>query len=633
MSGRLCRPTISYNLNSHGLSIRFDYGFRPQEAWGALTVATLESFGKLPLPWSGCYPAGASRAGTCSGWASPQEIRPPGTALPTQETGSLRNIAVTAVTVRARGFVHAASRTRWSAATPPALVIGAVALVVAGLLVGLPAKPVAGQPLPTFAPLAPQADGHRTASNLPLDAPFLVQFTKPMNPGTVETALQVTPPVPVKFLWDATGQQLSLAPDPHWQPYTSYTVDISTDATDQEGLNLAKPVHTTFESGSPTAGTVSATRMVDDRAAPGTAFQISFTRPVKLSTVLLRVGISPKVDFAVSGDDPTDAASQVFTITPKAALHTDTMYMVSMADGGTDSSGAALRPVDPLTVTTLKVPTAKFTPQAGAVANDTNQPISVSFSVTMDEKSTAAATKVEVNGRAVSGTIGWTDNDQTMTWSPKSSYPVGARISIRVAATARSEGGLTLAATTGVDFSIAAPRVRSYGTTIRTTSIPWTGGVASSSAPYHSAELYYLSLMNCTRTGGWVTSSGECSTATHHTMPARAALAFSDPIANQVARPYAKALADRGLLTHNLDGTSTHSRLCTGGFCGGSWGENIASPSNAGSGGMISIEVFFQNESPCRCAHYYNIMNPYFHRAGVGIWVSSGTRVVIDFYG
>jgi hypothetical protein len=48
---------------------------------------------------------------------------------------------------------------------------------------------------------------------------------------------------------------------------------------------------------------------------------------------------------------------------------------------------------------------------------------------------------------------------------------------------------------------------------------------------------------------------------------------------------------------------------------------------------MIAVEIFFQNEYWCRCAHYYNIMNSHFNQAGVGIWVEGGTRVVIDFYG
>ena len=54
---------------------------------------------------------------------------------------------------------------------------------------------------------------------------------------------------------------------------------------------------------------------------------------------------------------------------------------------------------------------------------------------------------------------------------------------------------------------------------------------------------------------------------------------------------------------------------------------------------MIHTELFFQNEyrcqhSRCEFAHYFNIMDPYFHRAGVGIWVSNGhVRLTIDFYG
>jgi hypothetical protein len=48
---------------------------------------------------------------------------------------------------------------------------------------------------------------------------------------------------------------------------------------------------------------------------------------------------------------------------------------------------------------------------------------------------------------------------------------------------------------------------------------------------------------------------------------------------------------------------------------------------------MIAVELFYQSESPCRCEHYMNIMLPYFHRAGVGVWVSGGSvRVSIDFY-
>jgi hypothetical protein len=525
---------------------------------------------------------------------------------------------------------RAASRLRGTATLQLAMVAGSIAVLVAGLLIGLPAKTVAGQSLPTFAALAPQADGHRSESNLPLDVPFQVQFTKPMNEGTVASALTITPQIDVRLLWDATAQVLSIEPQPYWAPYTQYTVDVSPEAADQEGLSLAAPVHSSFQSGSPTAGTITAPRVVGDRIAPTTAFQITFTRPVKLATVMLRVGISPRVDLSVVGDDPTDATSQVFTVTPKKALATDTDYTVSLSDGGTDAAGATLQALTTLEIKTLQTPSVvKFSPQDGTITYDTNQPISVQFSLAMDEKSAAAALSVTVSGRAVLGSTSWTDDATTLVFTPRSSFYVGARVSVRVEASARSAGGLAMTKVAGITFTVSQPKQRIYATTTR---IPFSGsGIGTTE--WSGSEQYYLSLMNCTRTGGWVTSGGDCSTATHHTLPARDALAFDEGIAAKVSRPYAKALADAGVLTHTLGGTTTHSRLSAAGYPSASWGENIASPGSSGASGMISIELFFQDESGYRGGHYANIMNGYFHRAGVGIWVSRGCRVVIDFYG
>jgi hypothetical protein len=372
--------------------------------------------------------------------------------------------------------------------------------------------------------------------------------------------------------------------------------------------------------------------MVADRASPSTAFQLTFTRPVKLATVLLRFGISPQTAITISGDDPTDVASQVFTMTPKSALMTNTEYQLVFADSGTDSSGATLQPVAPLKVTTLEAPAVvKITPQDGTIVRDPNQPISVQFSVPMDQKSAAAALTVKANGLAVNGTKAWSDDGLTVVFTPRYSFRPGSRIAVTVDKSARSTGGLAMPDTVSSAFTVLAPGQRTYAS--GGTRIPWTGGIASSTRPWHDSEVYYLSLMNCTRTGGWVLSGGTCSTQTHHTLPAQGPLAFSEGIADNVARPYAKALADTGTLTHNLYGTTTHGRMAAGGFPGGSWGENIASPGNPSAGGMVAVEIFFQNESWCRCAHYKNIMDSYFHRAGVGVWVSGGhTRVVIDFY-
>jgi hypothetical protein len=501
----------------------------------------------------------------------------------------------------------------------------AVASVAGLLLVALPTKQVvAGEQLPTFAPLAPQADAHRSDSGLALDVPFQVQFTKPMNEASVEAALTIQPSTEHRLLWDATSQVLSIAPSSHWVPFTNYTIDITSAATDQEGLSLATEIHTSFASGSPTAGTLSATLVVDDLVAPNTAFVLTFTRPVKLSTVVTRLAISPAVDVTIVGDDPTDAASTTFTMTPKAPLASDQNFVVSFADGGTDSSGAALQPVAPLAVTTMVAPAVlKFRPQDGQITYDTNQLVSVRFSTQMDTKATAAAFSVTDDGRAVAGNLYWSEGDTVLALAPRYAFAVGSKVVAKVSTAARSVTGMRIDKAASATFTVSKPRESSLA----------FGGVSSASAPYYASEVYYMKLMNCTRTGRWVTSGGACSTETHHTMPAQSALLLDANISNKVSRPYAKYMAVNRILIHE----GYHDppwRLCHwGGDCGPSWGENIAWPSSAGQAGMIAVELFYQSESPCQCEHYYNIMASYFHRAGVGVWVSGGAvRVSIDFY-
>ena len=543
----------------------------------------------------------------------------------------MRKTAAATLALPVDALVRAAAWLRRSARIQGFMMSLATIAVVGALLVGLPAKPVAGQPLPTFAPLAPQADSHSPESNLALDVPFELQFTKPMNEGSVEGALRIDPAVDVEFRWDATGQMLSLLPNPHWQPMTDYHISVSNAATDQEGLSLSTAVQASFQSGSLTAGTIAATRMVGDLTSPTTAFQITFTRPVKLGTVLAELGINPRLDVSIVGDDPTDVASQVFTMTPKDPLQTDTTYLVIMAAGGLDASGSALQTVAPLQVRTLATPAVQtFKPATGTKTYDTNQPISLRFTIAMDEKSSESALTVLANGRAVAGSTSWSEEDTVLNFTPRRSFAIGASVTVKLSTAARSTGGLHVAAASST-FLVSTPRSRAIAVT--RSKIPVTGGQGTSSAPYRDMENYYLSLMNCTRTGGWVTSSGDCSSQTRHTLPAQGALGLDAGISNNVSRPYAAALADSGLLTHNLNGTTTHGRLSAAGYGSGSWGENIASPGNAGQGGMIMVETFYQNESGCRCAHYYNIMNRYFHRVGIGIWVSRGVRIVIDFYG
>jgi uncharacterized protein YkwD len=501
----------------------------------------------------------------------------------------------------------------------------AILVVVAVLLAGLPVKPVEGIAPETFAPLAPQANVLRDNANLSLDSPFQIQFTKPMNEGSVEAALTLMPKVETKLRWDATDQTLSLLPATHWEVSTTYVLDVAATATDQEGLNLADPVHNSFQTGDLTEGQITATDALNGETAPTSSFQLTFTRPVKLATVVGRFGINPSVDATISGDDPTDMASTVFTLTPKTALDPATDYTVSFTDGGTDSSGAAIKHVDSLRTHTMVGPEViRFRPQDGSRTYDTNQPVSVRFSVPMDRAATAAAFTVTVGGTAVSGSKYWAEGDTVLVLTPRYSFKVGQTVVAKVGTGARSAGGIHIDTAVSATFIVARP----------TSSTVEGGGAATKTSPWHPSEVYYFNLMNCTRVGKWVTNNGSCSTVTRHTLPAQGALRLNPTISSKVSRPYAKYMADRKILDHYAY-HNPQWRLCNWAkMCGPAWGENIASPSTSGRGGMIAVELFYQNESWCRCEHYYNIMDPYFHQAGVGVWVTKGTvRVSIDFYG
>jgi hypothetical protein len=565
----------------------------------------------------------------------------------------MRQLAAAVLEVPAAGFKYLSRSVRRSLKMQLALGGIAIALLVSGLLVGLPTSKVDAKGPTPYDPPSPTAVTSDATSDVTVDAPYVLEFTRPMNEGSVADSLTIKPVVPVKLIWDSASETLSITPAPNWAAFTTYSIQVAGSAMDQSGMQLGSPVSASFMTGALTSGKITATIMADNLVAPTSDFQITFNRPVKLATIQARLSISPAITGVITGDDPTDVSSQVFTFTPDDILAGATSYTVSFdSNAATDAAGSALLPVAPLTVQTMVAPgVVRFRPKDKGTTSDPNQVISVRFSVPMDRASTAASLSVVAGGHAVRGSISWAENDTVLVLDPSATLPVGATVYARISATAKSATGQRLSGAVSASFKVLKPTVR---------RIPWTGGsvatksspsrasvtkispshaAATKTSPWHAAELYYLALMNCTRTGGWVTRSGNCSSVAHHTMQAQDALVLSAAISNSVSRPYSEAQAERGALTHYLNGTTPHGRLAAAGFGSASWGENLASPPSAGLSGMIDSEIFFQNESHCgsgQCefAHYYNIMDPYFHHVGIGVWVDHGrVRLTVDFYG
>jgi uncharacterized protein YkwD len=154
-------------------------------------------------------------------------------------------------------------------------------------------------------------------------------------------------------------------------------------------------------------------------------------------------------------------------------------------------------------------------------------------------------------------------------------------------------------------------------------------GGAVGGGSWAAVETYYLNLMNCTRTGGWVTSSGGCSSPGGRNV---AALKLDAGISSKVARPYAKKLATSGACSHFIGG-NPGDRLRAAGYTSYIWAENLGCRSGDPYKAVLGSHLYFQSEHSYNGGHWVNMMNSKYDRVGIGVWVSGGrVRLVVDFY-
>jgi uncharacterized protein YkwD len=152
----------------------------------------------------------------------------------------------------------------------------------------------------------------------------------------------------------------------------------------------------------------------------------------------------------------------------------------------------------------------------------------------------------------------------------------------------------------------------------------------ASTAPWYAVETYYLGLLNCTRTGGWVTSDGSCKGYgtghySRYVPPLKRSAGLS-----AVARSWAKQIAAVGACRHG----DPSARLRAAGFVGTAWGENIGCWDLASAyKSVLASHRAFQAEKSANGGHWANIKNARYRYVGIGVWKANGhTRLVTDFY-
>jgi uncharacterized protein YkwD len=519
-------------------------------------------------------------------------------------------------------------------------VLGTVGIVVgvAALSLARPVSITASPPSPPIRALPAEAF-RSIATQTALHAGIPIAFSEPMDPTSVAASLQVEPPTAVELHWTADHRIVTVEPASHWPAGTYEVVTVEPGALAASGRPMASAVRATFVTRPATSGRVEATASGGPGLSVRGGFRFTFDRPIAAADLEAAIRISPSVHGSVSiasgRADTTLREGSAFVFSPDVALAAGTTYHVTL-DGLTDLDGAPVFVASDLTAATIAAPSVvRFRPANGTKDVARTASLSVRFTDAMSHASTRAAVHVTANGSAVAGSIVFAEANTVVVFRPAKALPASATVVMVVDGTATSVHGVALGtAATATVTTAAAPKPRTPKPT-SSGSHPTSSGSGSGSGgavgggSWGAVETYYLRLMNCTRTGGWVTSTGSCSSPGGRNV---APLRLDSGISSRVSRPYAKKLAVNNLCTHFSGGTPG-DRLSAAGYTSYIWAENIGCRSGNPYSAVLGSHLFFQAEKATNGGHYVNLMNAQYDRVGIGVWVSGGrVRLVIDFY-
>ena len=498
-----------------------------------------------------------------------------------------------------------------------AAILFVAAAVVAGSVASTPPPTTATIPGPRFDALAPLEFATEVRTSESPSAPVMIAFPVRMNPASVVASLSVDPQTEVMLSWDETFTELTVRPKTAWAPATYHTISVQAGVLDATGAPTTRVTRAAFLTREPTTAALSAADTFRGEALSNSSVIVTFDRPIRVATLALRV--SPGgVDFELVDNGGTPTTSYRFT--PSATLAPDTAYTISLVPGTLDADGAPIAPAS-IELRTAGVPSVvRFRPRSKETGAATTAALSVRFTEPMDHATSEAAWSAVVGTTKLAGTFRWAENDTVLVFTPSAKLGYSAKVSIGVAAGAMSQAGMALLSASSVTFTtVAKPTPRA--------SSGVGGGVGGGS--WAAVETYYLGLLNCTRQGGWVTSTGACSSPGGSGLNA---LILSKGISDYVARPYAKLLAVKGLCTHTADG-DPGTRLRRAGYTSAYWGENIGCRAGDPFASVLASHLYFQSESSYNGGHWRNIMRADFTHVGIGVWVYSGrVRLVCDFY-
>jgi uncharacterized protein YkwD len=539
----------------------------------------------------------------------------------------LRKLLIALFAVPVLVALYGATGLRRSGFVRTSVAIGLGAAIGLGVMTFVRPSLTTATPPTDIVPLTAAAFRTSVGTGVELDAAATIGFSTPMERASVEAALTVSPPTAVELHWSADDTSVTIVPVGHWAADTYHTITVQPGSLASTGRPLTTPVRTAFLTRGPATATAVATEVLGKRVGLGTAFTIGFDRAVDTTSLDRSIRLEPSVPGRLSVEAATDGLPQV-TFTPLAALKANTRYRL-VIDGVRDEDGVPVKAFALAVRTSVAPEVVRFRPTVRQqdVARVTN--ISVRFSRPMDRASAKKAFKVLVDGKPIKGTITFAEKDTVLVFDPVKHFAYNTRVVATVAKTARSADGVPLRRAEQIAFRTELKPVPTPARRTSPVSSPISSGGSTGGGSWASVERYYLGLMNCTRTGGWVTSGGDCSSPGGRNV---AALKLDSGISSKVSRPYAKKLAVGNDCSHFIGG-NPGDRLRRAGYTSYRWAENLGCRSGNPYSAVLGSHLYFQSEKSYNGGHYVNMMNSMYDRAGIGVWVYAGrVRLVVDFY-
>jgi hypothetical protein len=542
----------------------------------------------------------------------------------------LRKLAAAALAIPVLAVLYVPVLLRRSVALRLALGLGIVALLGLGALSVFSPRAIEAKAPSVAAPLDSASFAQSVDTGHRLHDPIHLAFARSMNPATVGAALTIDPATPVSTAWDAAGKALTISPQQMWQPGTLYTIKVAGSALDAAGQPLGQAARALFSTRASTTAHLALSNPAAGGASIGTGFTVTFDQAVPTPSADTLLSISPAVTGSLT-DVSNSASGTSVTFVPDQALAPGTAYTVTVQTGLVDSDGAKVAVPLPLRITTAIAPgVVRFRPFNGTKNVATSAALSVRFTEPMDVATTGAAFKATIGTTVLSGKISWADKNTVLVFTPRTALARGSVVTISVAATALSAAGVPLGTVRTGSFSTIAAALPAKVVKAPVKAKGGGSGGTTGAGAWHAVEVYYLGLMNCTRGGGWILSSGRCSSPGGSGI---APLILNAGISTKVSRPYAKFLVTHNICSHFAQGTPG-DRLHRAGYAG-DYRENIGCRNAANPyASVLGTHLFFQDERPCsNYCHWANIMDSRMKQVGIGIWVvGDRVRLVVDFW-